>query len=62
MELYDITVRNELSGELETLSLTAACAQDAPVEALVQVFRLRGWRKARAFPPSGDPGLASHER
>jgi hypothetical protein len=47
---YDVSVRNELSGEVATISVLADCAAGAQVEALVELFKSRGWRKAIAFP------------
>ena len=50
MESYDVAVRNELTGEVATVSLDSSSPQDAQVAALVQQFRLCGWRNATAFP------------
>lgn len=50
MESYDIVVRNELTGEVATVTVKSSWPQDAQVEALVQLFRALGWRKATAFP------------
>jgi hypothetical protein len=61
MESYDVVVRNELTEEVATVALRSSCPQEAQVEALVQLFRLRGWRKAVAFPAERGPGQASAE-
>ena len=50
MELYDVTVQNQLTGEVAVLAVSSSWPQDAQVEALVQLFKLHGWRKAVAFP------------
>src|SRR5947209_8981601 len=55
--LYDISVRNELSGETATVSVLADCQAGAQVEALVALFKIRGWRKAIASPPGA--GIAA---
>jgi hypothetical protein len=49
--VFDVVVHNELTHEETTVRLTSGCSQDAQVEALVQVFKSRGWRKISALPP-----------
>ena len=51
MEIFDVTVRNELTGEVATLSIETSIAAEAQVDALVQLFDTRGWRKATALEP-----------
>jgi hypothetical protein len=58
MEQYDVPVRNELTGEIVTMSVTCACSGDAQVQALTQLFRSRGWRKLVAFPPMVESSAA----
>lgn len=55
--LYDVSVRNELSGEVTTVSVLADCVAGAQVEALVALFKTRGWRRAVATPPGA--GIAA---
>ena len=62
MQLYDVTVRNELTGDVATLSVSSQCPQDAQVEALVQAFRCRGWRSATALPVDAGPSIVGHMR
>jgi hypothetical protein len=57
--LYDVSVRNELSGEVTTIGVLADCAAGAQVEALVALFKTRGWRKAIASPP--EAGIAAFD-
>lgn len=61
MELYDVTVRNELTGEVATISLQSSWPQEAQVAALVQLFKLQGWRKAVALPPQRSPAQSPVE-
>jgi hypothetical protein len=56
--LYDVSVRNELSGEVTTVSVLADCAAGAQVAALVALFKTRGWRKAVAIPPAAGSAAA----
>lgn len=49
--MYEVDVRNELTGEVEKVRLSCACSQDAQVNALLQLFKHQGWRKAVAAPP-----------
>lgn len=48
---YDVTVRNELTGEVATVEVRSDCWQQAQVDALVLLFRSSGWRKAVAYQP-----------
>jgi hypothetical protein len=61
MDLYDVPVQNQLTGEQRTVSLRASWPQEAQVAALVQLFRLHEWRKAVAFPAERRPIHASGE-
>jgi hypothetical protein len=61
--VYEIVVRNELTGELVTLAISGSVAAEAQTTALLQLFRTRGWRKASAFPPgSMASGLGTDVR
>jgi hypothetical protein len=57
VELYTVLVRNELTGEMATVSIPCWSCHDAQVEALSQLFKSRGWRKACAF--QAEPAPAS---
>ena len=57
MKLYEITIRNEQTGEVATLSVRSYCPQDAQVEALSQVFRRHGWRSATAMSVEDGPSV-----
>jgi hypothetical protein len=48
MEEYSVTVLNELTGETTIVLISSLSAKDAQVQALTQVFRQEGWRKASA--------------
>jgi hypothetical protein len=48
---YDVRVRNELTGEVTTVSLQSNCWEEAQVAALVKLFKSQGWRKAVALQP-----------
>lgn len=61
MELYEVVVRNELTGEVETVSIQCTGGCDAQVQALHRMFHARGWRKASALPPSIAPTPALSE-
>ena len=52
MDVYDVLVRNELTGELTTVVVTAIGAVNAQVEALHHVFHSAGWHKAVAMQPA----------
>lgn len=54
METYDILVRNEMTGEMATITVESSNNHDAQVEALVQCLRAHGWRRATAFCPDDD--------
>lgn len=49
MEEYSVLICNELTGETTVKWVASVSAKDAQVEALTQVFRQQGWRKASAF-------------
>jgi hypothetical protein len=51
MEEYSVTVLNELTGETTIVLISSLSAKDAQVQALTQVFRQEGWRKASAREP-----------
>lgn len=53
MDRYNVEVRNELTGETETVRMATAgtCGAQAQVEALLHLFKNKGWRKAVAFQP-----------
>ena len=51
METFDVTVRNELTGEVVTVGIRSGDAQEAQAEALLYMFRSQGWRKAIALWP-----------
>jgi hypothetical protein len=61
MELYAVTVRNEFTGEIDTVSVIACGPKTAQVEALGLLFRGRRWRKCVAFPPSIQPSPITAE-
>lgn len=51
--MYHVVVRNELTGETETVrtAMDGMCGAQAQVEALLHLFKNKGWRKAIAFQP-----------
>jgi hypothetical protein len=51
MQLYDVVVRNEHTGEMVTLSVESSIGADAQVQALHELFHARGWSKATALSP-----------
>ena len=51
MESFQVVVRNELTGEEATITVECAVACEAQTQALIELFRTRGWRKARALQP-----------
>jgi hypothetical protein len=60
--IYEVIVRNELTGDTAAVALSAACGQEAQVEALHYLFHSRGWNKAVALPPtvaSAEPANAA---
>lgn len=62
MRVFDIVVRNEMTGEVVTLAVEGSVPAEAQTAALVELFRSRGWRKASAFPPDDSRGpVLAHE-
>jgi hypothetical protein len=62
VKVYDVVVRNELTGETVTVEMLGSVPAEAQTQALLQLFRTHGWRKASALPPdaacaSGEPKL-----
>lgn len=55
MKVYDVVVRNDLTGELVTLSMAGSVPAEAQTQALIQLFQTHGWRKASALPPQTVP-------
>jgi hypothetical protein len=55
---YDVTVRNELTGETLCLQVLSSCPQQAQVTALIQAFRSNGWSKVVALPVWGEGSSA----
>lgn len=55
MKLYNVTVRNELTGEAQTMIILSHCPQDAQVEALSRAFKRHGWRSSTALPVEDGP-------
>jgi hypothetical protein len=53
VDAYKVLVRNELTGETETVrtAMDGICGAQAQVEALLHLFKSKGWRKAVAFQP-----------
>ena len=51
LHTYVVPVENQLTGETVLVEVPASHPADAQVEALVQSFRHRGWRKIRALVP-----------
>lgn len=51
MQRFAVIVRNELTGEVVTVSVECAAGADAQVQALIQQFHASGWRKATALQP-----------
>lgn len=52
MECYDVLVRNDETGESVILAVESTCGREAQTEALIRLFRERGWRKASAPCPA----------
>lgn len=48
-DTYTVMVRNDLTGEMQAVSVVSVSPEDAQIEALVQLFKRLGWRKAVAF-------------
>jgi hypothetical protein len=49
--LFDVHVRNELTGEVRVLTIAAPTAQAGQVMAVTAMFREHAWRKAVALAP-----------
>ncbi len=58
MHKFLIPVRNEATGELRIVEVLSAYHADAQVEALHQLFRQEGWRKATALMPERQLEIA----
>lgn len=58
MDTYHIPVRNEHTGEIRIVEILSGYVTDAQIEALQQLFKEEGWRKATALLPEVPPGLA----
>jgi hypothetical protein len=54
---YLIPVRNEYTGEVRVVEVQSAHDADAQIQALHQLFKQEGWRKATALRPEllADP-------
>ena len=48
--IYEVIVRNELTGDTAGVALSATCGQEAQVEALHYLFHNRRWNRAVALP------------
>jgi hypothetical protein len=48
---FTVVVRNEFTGEVRTIEVQSEYYRDAQIAALVQLFRVDGWRKATALVP-----------
>ena len=48
--MYQVTVRNEVTGEVRTLEVSSSHATDAQITALQRLFKEDGWRRAKAMP------------
>lgn len=59
--LFDVVVRNELTGEVVSVRVPCNAPQDAQIEALLGVFKNRGWRKALALPAEPVNGVSERE-
>lgn len=51
LHTYLVPVRNEDTGEVRIVEVLSGYAVDAQVEALQQLFKHEGWRKATALLP-----------
>ncbi len=51
VEAYDVVVRNELTGEIVTVAVCCEDGNTAQIDALVHLFKTKGWRKAVALVP-----------
>src|SRR3989442_336331 len=51
----EILVRNELTGEVASVCLPSMHEAEAQVQALILLFRSRGWRKATALRQGTNP-------
>jgi transposase InsO family protein len=51
VKVYDIVVRNDLTGEIVTVAMSGSVPAEAQTHALIQLFHTHGWRKASALPP-----------
>lgn len=49
MDVYEVTVRNDLTGELGYIDVMSGHHADAQVRALSRVFHEWGWRKVTAL-------------
>jgi len=52
MQAFDVSVRNEFTGEVRVVQVSSCHEGDAQLLALHQLFEVEGWRKATAAPPS----------
>jgi hypothetical protein len=51
LEIYQVPVRNEATGEIRLIAVLSISAGEAQIEALRLLFREEGWRKATALVP-----------
>lgn len=49
--IYQVTVRNQITGEIAMIEWESDCRERAQVDVLRLLFRSRGWRKAVAMVP-----------
>jgi len=52
VQVFSVSVRNELTAEIRTVAVPAEFAADAQIAALHMLFREEGWRKATAEIPA----------
>jgi hypothetical protein len=51
LEIYQVPVRNEATGEVRMIAVLSISAGEAQIAALKLLFREEGWRKATALVP-----------
>jgi len=51
LEIYQVPVRNEATGETRMIAVLSINAGEAQITALKLLFREEGWRKATALVP-----------
>ena len=58
MDRFAVSVRNDSTGEVRVVEVASAYGVDAQIEALRELFKHFGWRRATALPATSAVPVA----